>query len=368
MSPHPIAPAIVPGDFEPAAALRPRTDCLGWRGAAVLALFAFACTRQQAPRSPAKYGDVRAQARAVFDAYDHGEVAALEATLADGFFHVDRARVFDRAFTLESTRSLATAKVAARTRACTDESVGSTGTTAVYIATCTVTLPADGDRPDVTWTSVNTLVWSVAYAHRPQLVAWSEQPGGVDAERDMWNDIFRRAVGFAHAPNRLLVESTAGLPRGRALDLMMGQGRNAVYLAAAGWHVTGVDLSDEGVRLARDAAAAQGVTLDAIVADVDRYDFGTDRWDLITMIYAGADARHLERARAAVKPGGVFVLEYFAAGGATGDNLGGTTATELARAFAGWTLLRDEEVEGVADWGADRTRLVRFVARKPGPR
>jgi SAM-dependent methyltransferase len=336
------------------------------RRAAALLAVAVACARPGGPASPSTDAEVQAWAAAVFSAYDHGDVPALEAVLADGFVHVDRARVFDRAFTLERTRSLVSAGVAARERVCTDATVQRSGVTATYVATCTVTLAAEGERPAATWIGVHTLVWSTA--SEPRLVAWTEQPGGVDAERDMWNDIFRRSVGFERAPNRLLVEVAAGLPRGRALDLMMGQGRNAVYLASAGWEVTGVDLSDEGVRLARAAAEAQGVALDAIVADVDRYDLGADRWDLIAMIYAGADPRHLERVRAALKPGGVFVLEYFAAGSATGDNLGGATAAGLAQSFAGWSLLRDEEVEDQADWGADRTRLVRFVARKPtGP-
>jgi 2-polyprenyl-3-methyl-5-hydroxy-6-metoxy-1,4-benzoquinol methylase len=37
----------------------------------------------------------------------------------------------------------------------------------------------------------------------------------------------------------------------------MGQGRNALYLASLGWRVTGIDISDEGIRQAREAAAAR---------------------------------------------------------------------------------------------------------------
>ena len=38
-----------------------------------------------------------------------------------------------------------------------------------------------------------------------------------------------------------------GKTPGSALDPGMGQGRNALYLAAHGWRVTGVDLSDTAI-------------------------------------------------------------------------------------------------------------------------
>lgn len=53
-------------------------------------------------------------------------------------------------------------------------------------------------------------------------------------------------------PAVLLCELLPLLPRGRALDLAMGGGRNAVFLAANGWHVTGVD----SCRVALENAAA----------------------------------------------------------------------------------------------------------------
>jgi 2-polyprenyl-3-methyl-5-hydroxy-6-metoxy-1,4-benzoquinol methylase len=85
----------------------------------------------------------------------------------------------------------------------------------------------------------------------------------------MWNDTYRQPGGFNHEPNRFLMNSVRGRAPGMALDLGMGQGRNALYLATKGWKVTGVDISDEGVRLAREAATKQKLAVDAIEADLD---------------------------------------------------------------------------------------------------
>src|SRR5215217_7896374 len=56
-------------------------------------------------------------------------------------------------------------------------------------------------------------------------------------------------------PNRFVVEEVADLPPGRALDLACGEGRNALWLAARGWDVTGVDFSGVAVGKARRMAA-----------------------------------------------------------------------------------------------------------------
>jgi hypothetical protein len=119
--------------------------------------------------------------------------------------------------------------------------------------------------------------------------------------------------------------------------------------------------------LAKQAAAERGVALDTVLADIDEYDFGTARWDLVTMIYAGNNQGWIERIKPSIKPGGLFVLEFFYKDPAD-SNAGDFTGIgegELASAFAGWQILRDEVVEDVADCGKTKAKLVRFVARKP---
>ncbi len=50
------------------------------------------------------------------------------------------------------------------------------------------------------------------------------------------------------APAPFLTDSVHMLPKGRVLDVAMGHGRNAIYLARLGFEVEGVDISAERKR------------------------------------------------------------------------------------------------------------------------
>lgn len=162
----------------------------------------------------------------------------------------------------------------------------------------------------------------------------------------------------------LLVESTRGRAPGAALDLGVGEGRNSLYLAAEKWSVTGVDLSPVGVDSARKAAHARQLRLDLIVSDLDEFDIGTARWDLITSFYMQDWHYHSKtntfaRIAAGIRSGGLVVLEGFGPPRLRQD--------ALEKAFAGWRILRSETIETEAEWGRGRGKrvVVRFVAEKP---
>jgi SAM-dependent methyltransferase len=117
----------------------------------------------------------------------------------------------------------------------------------------------------------------------------------IEHERIRWNRSLTRdtTYKFNKEANTLLVETVKGLKPGKALDLGMGQGRNSLYLARNGWHVTGVDIADEAVALALKRAKEANVPIDAIVVPMETFDFGISKWDLIVHVYEGC----LEYAR-----------------------------------------------------------------------
>lgn len=132
-----------------------------------------------------------------------------------------------------------------------------------------------------------------------------------DADRDRWNSRYLagRELPLPPADSGLisLVESH---PPGRALELACGVGQNAIALAARGWQVTAVDLSDVGLERARCAADQTGVEVDWIAADLDAWQPPAGvQYDLIVVL------RFLDRVHLpalivrSLQPGGLLLYE-----------------------------------------------------------
>jgi len=162
-------------------------------------------------------------------------------------------------------------------------------------------------------------------------------------------------------PNGFLMEMVKGRKPGRALDVGMGQGRNALWLAQQGWDTTGYDPAEKAVALARETAAKAGVKLNSVVARDADFDMGVAKWDLILLSYVEI-RDNAEKVMRALAPGGIVVAEYFHkdSGGAPG----GFADNELLRLFEKLRVIRYEDTEAVADFGMQQTRLVRLCAEK----
>lgn len=199
------------------------------------------------------------------------------------------------------------------------------------------------------------------------VIVWLGRSQDIDPrDREFWNKKFNDPkAAFNREPSRLLVEAVRGRKPGKAIDLGMGEGRNAIFLAKNGWQTTGVDLSDVAVEQAKKRAAEAGVKLDAVIDGLDHYDLGHDRWDLIALFYVhawyhGAKPHSVERLRAALKPGGLLVIEGFA-----GKEEYMFQPNELLHDFEGLKILRYEDVEGEADWNPGvKSHIVRFLGEK----
>ena len=181
-------------------------------------------------------------------------------------------------------------------------------------------------------------------------------------EAELYDRVYAGPPEFNTRPNQLLVDAIRDVKPGRALDVGMGQGRNAIHLARNGWSVTGFDVSAVGLRKAEAQAAALGLSVRCVLASDEEFDFGRDEWDLIAIIYA-IEKRSVHRAAAALKPGGIVVVEagHKETSGAPFE----FETNELLRIFDGFRILRYEDTSGAYDWGTERIRLVRLVAQKP---
>jgi SAM-dependent methyltransferase len=311
---------------------------------------------------------VKAMSHALLDAYDGADEDRLAGALGPAFVLFDERRLMPRDAVLTRIHKRVVRHAPPRTRTYGEEHTSITGNSAVFIGETVEHYPRDGALPCEDGSCVagdfdgwNTLVW-VRDGGAWKAASWQWVKGGLDADRDEWNAVYREGKEFNPAPSKFLVEMVKGRKPGLALDVAMGQGRNALYLASQGWRVTGIDISDEGLRQAREAAAARKLTIEAINASADTWDFGVAKWDLVVLIFAGGDASAVKRS---LKPGGLVVSEL--AHKEMNSRIGVETDS-LGTAYKdGFLILRNEVVEDVSDWGwKDRIRgkLVRFAAQK----
>lgn len=199
----------------------------------------------------------------------------------------------------------------------------------------------------------------------------------------MWDERYSEpGYAFGDQPNNFLAEQAGALNQGNCLCIAEGQGRNAVFLAERGLDVTAMDMSAVGLERARELAAARGVQIHTEVGDLADYDFGQERWDNIVSIFVHmvpAMRRDVHRrVAAALKPGGLVLLEAYTPGNLEiADRRGGPgagmperfmTLAGLEEDFAGLDFLVAREVRREVNEGTyhqGESAVVQLLARKP---
>jgi SAM-dependent methyltransferase len=135
---------------------------------------------------------------------------------------------------------------------------------------------------------------------------------------DVW---FRRGASDAARAEQtaaevaFLVQALALPPGAALLDLACGHGRHAIALAQRGYRVTSLDLSASHLTLARQAAAAQGVAVTWVEADMR--DLPAGPFDAVVNLFSAfgyleseaADQQVLAAVGRALRPGGRFLLD-----------------------------------------------------------
>lgn len=95
-------------------------------------------------------------------------------------------------------------------------------------------------------------------------------------------------------------------PIGRALDLACGTGTVSLFMAARGYTVEAVDISD----VALATFTAQHPAIQGVCADLDTFDLAIGRYCLITNIRY-LNRRLFPQISKALLPGGILMFETF---------------------------------------------------------
>ena len=188
----------------------------------------------------------------------------------------------------------------------------------------------------------------------------------------VWNDLYAKREGKEHQFNKFLAETVKGRKPATALDIGMGQGRNSLFLAALGWQVTGFDISEVGVKQALAEAQKRDLKIDARVGDVDKFDYGRNKWDLVVGMYMHEYlTRNASQIVQSLKPGGILVVEGIHRdvnkANLQGEKYGHAT-NELPKVFGvALRILYYQDTMDKADWersGGKPVPVVRMIAVK----
>ena len=127
-------------------------------------------------------------------------------------------------------------------------------------------------------------------------------------DREKWDRRYAEQSYRRHNPVTLLHDWLPRLRVGKALDVACGAGRNALFLADAGFRVDAIDISRVGLETARLEAARRGLEVNWIEHDLDEHrDFDRD-YDLIVVLwFVRLDL--LAELGACLAPGGCLISE-----------------------------------------------------------
>ena len=188
-------------------------------------------------------------------------------------------------------------------------------------------------------------------------------------DRRRWEERYRSGRRSATEVPSEFLRAHTHLLSGRVLDVAAGAGRNALFLARRGLFVEALDISFTGLRMARDAARAEALTLLAAQVDLESWPLPRQRYDAIINI------RYLQRSlfgplRRALKPAGILMFETFLIDQQTLSEH--RTAAyllqrgELRVAFSDFEILVYEE--GLYQTSSGPSYLARMIARAPAHR
>ncbi|MEM7141206.1 MAG: class I SAM-dependent methyltransferase [Actinomycetota bacterium] len=182
-------------------------------------------------------------------------------------------------------------------------------------------------------------------------------------DRDRWNDKWSAtAVGTSHG-SALVDLLTPWLPNsGRLLDVAGGGSPAAIEFATRGLDVTVCDVSDVGLRLARNAASTAGVAITTLEADLEAAPLPDGPFDVVTV------ANYLQRDLFAA------MADRLASGGLLGVIIATETNLERNDKPGRPFLLDRDEIPGLVtgveilhhseDWRANGRHEAHLVGRR----
>jgi len=198
-----------------------------------------------------------------------------------------------------------------------------------------------------------------------------------------WNDRYSsEEFAYGEDPNNYLKEQLEKLNPGAILFPAEGEGRNAIFAAKSGWKVSAFDISEEGKNKALKLAAANNVSIDYQVGELETLDFQEEQFDTIALIYAHFPAeiksvihKQLDKL---LRKNGIVIFEAFSKKHieylAVNEKVGGPkdieslfSIEEIQGDFSNYEIIILEEKEIELNEGLfhnGKGSVIRFVGKK----
>ncbi|MEI8347637.1 MAG: class I SAM-dependent methyltransferase, partial [Pseudomonadota bacterium] len=163
----------------------------------------------------------------------------------------------------------------------------------------------------LTFLTTNELLWA-----RQNITGGRyELLSGVRQNKDpksYWDQKFDKSnYVYGKDPAKFLARNHNYIPANSSvLDVGMGEGRNAVFLARQGHRVTGIDISTVAVKKAQQLAKEFNVRIETVVSPVEKYKVEPNTFDSILCFYY-LDRGITDKLIEWLKPGGILIFENY---------------------------------------------------------
>ena len=198
-----------------------------------------------------------------------------------------------------------------------------------------------------------------------------------------WDDRYsNEEFAYGEEPNNFFKEEIEKLNAGTILFPAEGEGRNAVYAAKLGWKVAAFDISEEGKNKALKLAAANNVSIDYQVGELETLNYQAEQFDAIALIYAHFPAEIKSSIHKTLdkylRQNGIIIFEAFSKKHleylALNDKVGGPkdieslfSIEEIQADFSNYEIIQLEETEIELNEGLfhnGKGSVIRFVGKK----
>lgn len=135
---------------------------------------------------------------------------------------------------------------------------------------------------------------------------------------EQWREAFHLRIPPEHTAREVdfVVQALGLKPGARMLDLACGHGRHCLELARRGCRVTGIDLSEPALEIARQSATHEGLDVDFVHGDMRVIPF-QDEFEAVINMYTSfgfleseaEDEKVLAGVAGALRPGGRFLID-----------------------------------------------------------